>query len=156
MCHSRQLAYTAWVRGTAPSFLVCQYWKSKSSVFQLLYGFPQGSVLVLYLDVGVDPKKSTGVDLGTSSRIKSVSFGAVDPPSNVTLKSDFIPSRPIVYFLRTFLWFKWMDKIIHYLKIHNLLYNLHLQFSLSLTLDILEIRSLQLRLIERQSIAYWL
>ena len=56
----------------------------------------------LLLDVGVDPKKSTGVDLGTSSRVESVTFGAVDPPSNVKLQSDFTPSRPQIYFFRTF------------------------------------------------------
>ena len=46
------------------------------------------------VDVGVYPNKSTWVDLGTSSRVESVSFGAVDPPSNVKLKSYFTQIDP--------------------------------------------------------------
>ena len=42
--------------------------------------------------MGVDPSKSTWVDLGTSSGIGSVSLGTVDPPSNVELKRDFTVS----------------------------------------------------------------
>ena len=33
------------------------------------------------LDLGVDPSKSTGVDLGLPSRVELVYLAAVDPPS---------------------------------------------------------------------------
>jgi len=36
-------------------------------------------IVALTLDVRVNPNKSIGVDLKTSSRVDSVSFGAVDP-----------------------------------------------------------------------------
>jgi len=45
------------------------------------------------LDLGVDPNKSTWVDLRTSSRVGSVLPGAVDSKSNLELKSDFTASR---------------------------------------------------------------
>src|SRR6218665_92086 len=48
---------------------------------------------VLDLDLGVDPNKSTWVDLRTSSRVGSVLPGAVDSKSNLELKSDFTASR---------------------------------------------------------------
>ena len=49
--------------------------------------------LELQLDLGVDPNKSTWVDLRTSSRVGSVLPGAVDSKSNLELKSDFTASR---------------------------------------------------------------
>jgi len=53
--------------------------------------------------VRVEPKKSTGVDLETASRVESVSFGAVDLPSNVKRKSDSTQVEPkyiFAYLLR--------------------------------------------------------
>ena len=45
------------------------------------------------LNLGVDPNKSTCVDLRTSSRVGSVVPGAVDSKSNLELKSDFTARR---------------------------------------------------------------
>jgi len=47
----------------------------------------------LELDLGVDPNKSTCVDLRTPSRVGSVLPSAVDSKSNLKLKSDFTASR---------------------------------------------------------------
>ena len=44
-------------------------------------------------DLGVDPNKSTWVDLRTLSRVGSVLLGAVDSKSNSELKIDFTASR---------------------------------------------------------------
>ena len=53
--------------------------------------------MILYstwqLHLGVDPNKSTWVDLRTSSRVESVLPSAVDSKSNLEFKSDFIASR---------------------------------------------------------------
>ena len=45
------------------------------------------------IDLGVDPNKSTWVDLRISSRVGSVLPGAVDSKSNLELKSDSTASR---------------------------------------------------------------
>ena len=42
--------------------------------------FYQLSPLTLQVDLGVDPNKSTGVDLGLPSRVELVYLAAVDPP----------------------------------------------------------------------------
>ena len=45
------------------------------------------------IDLGVDPNKSTWVDLRTSSRVGSALPGAVDSKSNLELKGYFTASR---------------------------------------------------------------
>jgi len=51
-----------------------------------------GSISAASSTRGNRPKKSTEVDVENSSRVESRSFSAVDPPSNVNLKSDFTPT----------------------------------------------------------------
>ena len=41
------------------------------------------------VDLGVDPNKSTGVDLDIQSWAGSFMLGAVDPPSNLNQQIDF-------------------------------------------------------------------
>jgi len=43
----------------------------------------------MYIDLGVDPNKSTGVDLDIQSWVGSFMLGVVDPPSNLNQQSDF-------------------------------------------------------------------
>ena len=62
-----------------------------------LFLAPIAFLVLMCRDVGVDPNKSTWVDLGTSGKAKSVSIGAVDSLSNVKLKSDFTPSAFFAY-----------------------------------------------------------
>ena len=62
------------------------FWKSlsihyKSRLVDVQF-FNQFSVSPV--DLGVDPNKSTPVDLGIRSRVGSILLGAVDPPSNLT------------------------------------------------------------------------
>ena len=58
-----------------------------------------GALLHVWLDLGADPNKSTGVDLRTSSRVGLVLPGAVDSKSNLELKSDFTASRLEIEYL---------------------------------------------------------
>ena len=59
------------------------------SLSSILFGKLFDSVVLdrfhdqLCLDLGVDPNKSTPVDLGIRSRVGSILLGAVDPPSNL-------------------------------------------------------------------------
>ena len=48
------------------------------------------SDVMLRLDLGVDPNKSTPVDLGIRSRVGSILLGTVDPPSNLKRKVTLV------------------------------------------------------------------